>query len=209
MSITTIAKRWSQNPTLWRFLLRAINSFVRITKRASWFVSGRNVQIGEFSYGTPKVHMITDKYRLVIGNFCSIGDNCRIIVDMNHRTDWISTYPFGAFIPGLARNPGHPSGRGDMVIGNDVWFGLDVLILPGVQIGDGAVIAAGSVVTKNVGDYEIVGGNPARHIRNRFTDKQISDLKSIKWWDWPTDKIKAHYQLLQSSNIDEFIEKFR
>jgi UDP-3-O-[3-hydroxymyristoyl] glucosamine N-acyltransferase len=85
----------------------------------------------------------------------------------------------------------------------------NVLIVPGVQIGDGAVIAAGSVVTKNVSDYEIVGGNPARHIRNRFTDKQISDLKSIQWWDWPLDKIKANHQLLQSSNIDEFIEKFR
>ena len=96
-----------------------------------------------------------------------------------------------------------------MVIGNDVWIGEHVLILPGVQIGDGAVIAAGSVVTKNVSDYEIVGGVPARHIRNRFTDERIRELKRIKWWDWPLDKIKENYQLLQSSNIDEFIEKFR
>jgi serine acetyltransferase len=85
----------------------------------------------------------------------------------------------------------------------------NVLIVPGVLIGDGAVIASGSVVTKNVSDYEIVGGNPARHIRNRFTDKQISELKSIQWWDWPPDKIKANHQLLQSSSIDQFIEKFR
>jgi lipopolysaccharide transport system ATP-binding protein len=83
------------------------------------------------------------------------------------------------------------------------------VILPGVQIGDGAVVAAGSVVTKNVGDYEIVGGNPARHIRNRFTDEEIRELKRIRWWDWPIDKIKANYQLLQSSNVGEFIEKFR
>ena len=96
-----------------------------------------------------------------------------------------------------------------MIIGNDVWIGQDILIVPGVQIGDGAVIAAGSVVTKNVNDYNIVGGNPARHIRNRFTDEQIRALKEIKWWDWPIDKVKAHYHLLQSSNIDEFIEKFR
>ena len=79
------------------------------------------------------------------------------------------------------------------------------MIVPGVQIGDGAVIGAGSVVTKNVGDYETVGGNPARHIRNRFTDKQISELKRIKWWDWPLDEIKANNQLLQSSNVDEII----
>jgi acetyltransferase-like isoleucine patch superfamily enzyme len=172
-------------------------------------VTRKNVQIGEFSYGTPKVYMITDKYQLVIGNFCSIAGNCRIIVDMNHQTDWVSTYPFGELIPGLARSPGHPAGKGDMVIGNDVWIDEDVLIVPGVQIGDGAVIAAGSVVTKNVDDYEIVGGNPARHIRNRFTDEQITELKRIKWWDWPIDKIKANYQLLQSSNIDEFIKRFR
>ena len=131
--------------------------------------------------------------------------------------------PFGEHIHGLPRNPRYPSGRGeiitgndvwlagrgDMTMGNDVWIGKRVLILPDVQIGDGAVIGAGSVVTKNVGDYEIVGGVPTRHIRNRFTDEQIRELKRIKWWDWPLDKIKANYQLLQSSNIDEFIEKFR
>ena len=168
----------------------------------------KNIQIGEFSYGDPHVWMFTDRYRLVIGKFCAISANVRIIVDGNHRPDWISTFPFGDLFQWAARNPGHPAGRGDMVIGNDVWIGLDVVILPGVQIGDGAVIAAGSVVTKNVGDYEIVGGNPARHIKNRFTDQQISDLKSIKWWDWPLDKIKANYQLLQSPNIDEFITRF-
>jgi acetyltransferase-like isoleucine patch superfamily enzyme len=188
-----------------RFLVRAILFFGRIAKRASWFVTRKNVQIGEFSYGTPKVYMITDKYQLVIGNFCSIAGNCRIIVDMNHPTDWVST---NLFLELFEPSKDADWGRGDMIIGNDVWIGQDVLILPGVQIGDGAVIGAGSVVTKNVGDYEIVAGNPARHIRNRLTDKQISDLKRIKWWDWPTDKIKANHQLLNSSNVDEFIEKF-
>jgi lipopolysaccharide transport system ATP-binding protein len=152
--------------------------------------------------------MFTDKYRLVIGKFCSIGENVKILVDVNHPTEWISPYPFGEMICGLPRAEG-PYGRGDMTIGNDVWIGIDVVILPGVQIGDGAIVAAGSVVTKNVGDYEIVGGNPARHIRNRFTDEQIRELKRIKWWDWPIGKIKANQRLLQSSNIDEFIGKFR
>jgi lipopolysaccharide transport system ATP-binding protein len=187
-------------------------SFGRIAKRISWFVSGknRNIQIGQFSYGTPRVDMYTDIYRLVIGKFCSISFNVRIIVDVgsNHRPDWISTYPFEEVIRRLPRDLEHHLGKGDMVIGNDVWIGRDALILPGVQIGDGAVIAAGSVVTKNVSDYEIVGGNPARHIGNRFTDEQISELKRIKWWDWPMDKIKANYQLLESSNIDKFIERF-
>jgi acetyltransferase-like isoleucine patch superfamily enzyme len=183
--------------------------FVRIVTRVPWLVFRKPIQIGEFSYRNPKVEMWTGRYRLVIGRFCSIAPNVKIKVDSNHRTDWISTYPFGELIPGLARNPGHPAGKGDMIIGNDVWIGQDVLILPGVQIGDGAVIGAGSVVTKNVGDYEIVAGNPARHIRNRLNDKQISELKRIKWWDWPLDKIKANHQLLHSSNVDEFIEKFR
>lgn len=168
----------------------------------------KNIHIGEFSYGNPLILMWTDKYELFIGKFCSISDNVRIIVDGNHRTDWITTYPFGLMIEGLQNNVGHPAGKGDMRIGNDVWIGLNSIILPGVQIGDGAVIAAGSVVTKNVHDYEIVGGNPATHIRNRFTGKQIAELKRIKWWDWPLDKIKANYQLLQASNIDEFIDKF-
>jgi lipopolysaccharide transport system ATP-binding protein len=152
--------------------------------------------------------MFTDKYRLVIGKFCSIGGNVKILVDVNHPTEWVSPYPFGEMIRGLPRAEG-PYGRGDMTIGNDVWIAEDVLIIPGVQIGDGAIVAAGSVVTKNVGDYEIVGGNPARHIRNRFTDEQIRELKRIKWWDWPIDKIKANQRLLQSSNADEFIQKFR
>jgi acetyltransferase-like isoleucine patch superfamily enzyme len=168
-----------------------------------------NIQIGEFTYGTPQIYMFTRKYKLAIGKFCSIARNVRIVVDGNHRPDWITTYPFAETIDGFAKNPGHPAGKGDMIIGNDVWIGRDALILPGVQIGDGAVIAAGSVVTKDVRDYEVSGGNPARHIKNRFTDQQINELKRIKWWDWPLDKIKANQQLLQSSNIDEFIEKFR
>lgn len=95
-----------------------------------------------------------------------------------------------------------------MSIGNDVWIGSNALIVPGVQIGDGATIAAGSVVTKNVADYEVVGGNPACHIRYRFAYRQIEALKKIKWWDWPIDKIQANCYLLQSARIDEFIERF-
>ncbi|MGZ4882137.1 MAG: CatB-related O-acetyltransferase [Halobacteriota archaeon] len=160
-------------------------------------------------YTVPKVRMLTDKYHLSIGKFCSIAPRVQILVDVNHRTDCVSTYPFGYGVGGVQRNPGHPPGRGDMTIANNVWIGEDVLILPGVQIGDGATIASGSVVTKNVNDYEIVGGNPARHTRNRFTDTQIRELKRIKWWGWPIDKIKAHNRLLQSPDTDEFMEKFR
>jgi len=168
----------------------------------------KNVEVGEFTYGKPEIHMFTSKYRLTIGKFCSIASRVIIIVDGNHRTDWISAFPFPEILGGLETNPGQPAGKRDMKIGNDVWIGHHTLILPGVQIGDGAVIAAGSVITKDVHDYEVVGGNPARHIRNRFTEEQISALKKIRWWDWPLDKIKEHYRLLQSPNVDEFIDRF-
>jgi len=132
----------------------------------------------------------------------------KIIVDGNHRIDWISTYPFGELIKDIPKNQGHPIGKGDIIIGNDVWIGMDVVILPGVQIGDGAVIGASSVVTKIVEDYELVSGNPAHHIKHRFTKAQIKALKRIRWWDWPIEKIKANANFLQSSNIDQFIKIF-
>jgi lipopolysaccharide transport system ATP-binding protein len=168
----------------------------------------KNIIIGEFTYGDPTIRMWTDKYKVKIGKFCSFSYNVTIIVDGNHRIDWISTYPFGKVISNIKENPGHPVGKGDIIIGNDVWIGYNALILPGVKIGDGAVIGANSVVTKNVDDYGIVAGNPARHIKYRFTQKQIESLKKIKWWDWPIEKIKANLDLIESHNIDEFIERF-
>lgn len=167
-----------------------------------------NVIIGEFTYGNPKIHFFTDKYLVKIGKFCSFSNNITIIVDGNHRPDWVSTYPFGKCINDINENPGHPVGRGDITIGNDVWIGMNVLILPGVKIGDGAVVGANSVVTKPVDDYEIVAGNPARHIKYRFSQTQIDSLKKIKWWDWSIEKIKINVDFLESPNINEFIEKF-
>ena len=167
-----------------------------------------NIVIGEFTYGNPQINRWNDKYKVKIGKFCSLSQNITIIVDGNHRLDWVSTYPFGRRINDINQNPQHPVGKGDIIIGNDVWIGFNVLILPGVKIGDGAVVGANSVVTKNVGDYEIVGGNPARHIRYRFSQKQINSLKKIKWWDWRIEKIKINVDSLESPNIDEFIEKF-
>lgn len=165
--------------------------------------------IGEYTYGKPILYQWKDEYNVIIGKYCSISKNVQIIVDGNHRSDWVTTFPFGEIIEGIPKNPGHNKGKGDICIGNDVWIGMDVLILPGVKIGDGAVIGAGSVVTKNVEDYEIVAGNPAKHIRYRFNEKQIALLKKIKWWNWPLEKIKGNINLLQSDEINEFIKKFK
>jgi len=167
-----------------------------------------NISIGEFTYGNPMIHMWTDRYRVKIGKFCSFSKNITIIVDGNHQTDWVSTYPFGRCFDDINQNPEHPSGKGDIIIGNDVWIGFNALILPGVKIGDGAVVGANSVVTKPVADYEIVAGNPARHIKYRFSQNQIDSLKKIKWWNWSIEKIKINIDILESPNIDEFIEKF-
>ena len=166
------------------------------------------VEIGDYTYGVPLITRNTDKYKLKIGKFCAISDNVHILLDANHRTNWVTNYPLSLGILREApSNYEHPAGKGDMVIGNDVWIGLNVIILPGVNIGNGAVIAAGAVVAKDVADYEIVGGVPAKHINFRFTSDQIDKLLKISWWDWDINKIKDNIGLLESENINNFIEK--
>jgi hypothetical protein len=102
---------------------------------------------------------------------------------------------------------GHPSGKGDIIIGNDVWIGAKSTIMSGVKIGHGAIVAAGAVVTKDVQPYSVVGGNPAKHIKFRFDEKQIEKLLEISWWDWEESKIKEEAMLLWSADINYFIEK--
>lgn len=161
-------------------------------------------EIGDFTYGQPKVFRWKDNTNLKIGKFCSIGNNVTILLGGNHRTDWISTYPFNEItddFPNGKGITGHPVSKGDVVIGNDVWIGYGSLILSGVAIGDGAVIAAGSVVTKNIGPYEIWGGNPAKFIKKRFSDQEIGTLLTIKWWDWNKEKINRNARILCEGDI--------
>jgi acetyltransferase-like isoleucine patch superfamily enzyme len=140
-----------------------------------------------------------------IGKFCSIADNLQLIAKGAHMIDWVTTYPFRVMwkmdVPLHALPPHSP-----IVIGNDVWIASNVKIKQGVIIGDGAVIATESFVTKNVPPYAVVGGNPAKIIKYRFSEDQISSLLKIKWWDWEDSKIKAHVHLLTSNNIDSFIK---
>ncbi len=181
--------------------------FYSIIKKSK-FSKMHGVTIGDYTYGLPTIIKFSDKYKVKIGKFCSISTNVKIFVDANHRVDWVTTYPISLKV---FNNPpveyGHPTGKGDVIIGHDVWIGSNVLIMSGVTIGNGVVIGAGSVVTKNVSDYEIVGGNPAKHIRFRFSAQQINDLLKIAWWDWQIDRIRDNANLLESSNIDNFIKK--
>ena len=136
---------------------------------------------------------------LRIGAFCSIASGVTVALGGNHRTDWITTFPFGhVFVAELggAGIVGHPRSRGDVVIGNDVWIGTNATILSGVTIGDGAVIAANATVVKDIGPYEIWGGNPATLIRKRFADEVVRALLALKWWDMPVDKLREAAPML-------------
>lgn len=171
------------------------------------------VEVGEYTINHAEVITVTDKYKLKIGNFCSIAGGVSIILSSAHRADWVSTFPFiqaedTTIMDHIEDNSkrGLLSSKGDVIIGNDVWIGRNAIILSGVKIGDGAIIGAGSIVTKNVNDYEIVVGNPAKHIKYRFNREEIEGLKKIQWWNWPIEKIMENRSLIESSNIKRFIE---
>jgi acetyltransferase-like isoleucine patch superfamily enzyme len=166
------------------------------------------MEFGKYTYGTPKLHWKSSGCKLVVGNFCSIADNCNVYLGGNHRTDWVSTYPFGhinTHIFNKFNGVGHPATKGNVIIGNDVWIGSNVTIMSGVTIGDGAVIANSSHVVKNIEPYSLVGGNPAKLIKYRFTPEQIEKLLQIKWWYWEDEKINRFSHLL-CNNIDDFIK---
>ncbi|WP_310422407.1 DapH/DapD/GlmU-related protein [Chamaesiphon sp. VAR_48_metabat_135_sub] len=165
--------------------------------------------IGEYTYGAPIVKDWHQGSTLKIGNFSSIAENVTVLLGGNHPTDWVSSFPFGmVFEEFKERHYEYPKlSKGSVIIGNDVWIGLNTTILSGVTIGDGAIVAAGSIVTKNVEPYAIVGGNPAKLIKKRFSDEAISKLLLIKWWEWEIDKIKDNLDLIMSDNIDLFIDR--
>ena len=173
-------------------------------------LAGKKYQIGAYTYGLPQVVWDEDA-NLFIGKFCSIAGGVKIYLGGNHRVDWVSTYPFNSFnnlFPDARGISGHPTTKGDVIIGNDVWIGDNSTIFSGVNISDGAVIAAGSVITKNIGPYELWAGNPARLIKKRFDDESIKKLLLIRWWEWEIEKINTIAPLLCSDDIQAFIKKF-
>ncbi|HHT7856266.1 Vat family streptogramin A O-acetyltransferase [Pasteurella multocida] len=170
-----------------------------------------NIIVGDFTYyddaenvenfeKNVKYHFDFLGDKLIIGKFCMIGSDVKFIMNgANHQMNAISTYPFGIFGYEWAKALPEKAVlqiKGDTVIGNDVWIGYNATIMPGVQIGDGAIIGTSAVVTKNVPPYTIVAGNPARVIRKRFSPEKIEQLLALKWWDWEIEKITRNLDFL-------------
>jgi virginiamycin A acetyltransferase len=159
-----------------------------------------------YHYGPEKL----DHYgpeKLVIGKFCALGTGVRFIMNgANHRMDGPSTFPFPIMGGGWAGHfdliTGLP-GRGDTVVGNDVWFGYRAMVMRGVRVGHGAIIASGAVVASNVPDYGIVGGNPATLIRTRYSEPDIIRLLTLAWWDWPAEHLTKHLRTIMSGSIED------
>jgi virginiamycin A acetyltransferase len=143
--------------------------------------------------------------KLIIGKFCALARGTKFIMNgANHKLAGISTYPFQIFGNGwekVAPEPGDLPCKGDTVIGNDVWMGYDVLVMPGVHIGNGAIISSRSVVVQDVPAYTVVGGNPARSIKERFPAEVVETLQAIAWWDWPIEKVSQNLNAIVSGDV--------
>ncbi|MFH1021256.1 MAG: DapH/DapD/GlmU-related protein [Pseudomonadota bacterium] len=164
-------------------------------------------EIGRGTYGSPGILSWNEGAALRIGAFCSIADGVQIFLGGEHRLDWVSTYPFSVLWEKGKQISGHPDTKGDVIIGNDVWIGREAVILSGVTIGDGAVIGARAVITKDVPPYAIVAGNPARLIRKRFSDEVIQQLLALKWWAWPDEEIGRMLPSILSADVEAFLAK--
>ncbi|MCQ2993740.1 Vat family streptogramin A O-acetyltransferase [Pseudomonas syringae] len=144
--------------------------------------------------------------KLIIGKFCALARGTKFIMNgANHKISGISTYPFQIFGNGWEKvtpEPGDLPYKGDTVVGNDVWMGYDVLVMPGVTIGDGAIISSRSVVVGDVPAYSIVGGNPAKVLKHRFPAEVSQRLLTVAWWDWPIEKITRNLQVIVSGDIE-------
>ena len=178
-------------------------------------IKNPNIIVGDFTYyddlANPEnleknvlyhFDFIGDK--LIIGKFCAIASNVKFIMNGgNHSINHFTTYPFAIFGHDWANKISiKGENKGDTIINNDVWIGYNSVIMPGITIGDGAIIGANSVVTKNVLPYNIVGGNPAKIIRKRFDNDVINLLLDLQWWHWSLEKITQNIPILCSNNID-------
>lgn len=182
-------------------------------------ITNPNIIVGNFTYFSDRdfESHVTHHYdfygdKLIIGKFCQIAVGVEFVMNgANHQMNSASTYPFHIFegwggpVPPMSEFPN----KGDTVVGNDVWIGQNVTILPGVHIGDGAIIGLNSVVASNVEPYTIVAGNPARLIRKRFDEELTEMLLEFRWWDKEIEEINALIPLLTSSDLEHVKSELR
>jgi virginiamycin A acetyltransferase len=183
-------------------------------------VKNPNIIVGDYTYyddfenvenfeKNVKYHFDFVGDKLIIGKFCMIASDVKFIMNgTSHLTNALTTYPFAIFGKGWGNameNKSYPQ-KGDINIGNDIWIGYNATIMAGVTIGDGAIIATNSTVIKDVEPYSIVGGNPAKEIRKRFSKDVIDKLLELKWWNWDIEKITKNIQNLTDNDIDKLIE---
>ncbi len=183
-------------------------------------ITNPNIIVGDYTYyddfddvhnfeKNVKYHFDFVGDKLIIGKFCMIASGVTFIMNGgNHLTDSISSYPFSIFGGDWANAMEGKSFpfKGDTLVGNDVWIGHNAVIMPGLKIGDGAIIATNSTVTKNVEPYTIVGGNPAKPIRKRFSAEQIEILLQLQWWNWDIEKITQSVKILTGSDVNALRE---
>lgn len=197
-----------------KLFLRKDESSVRERKKTRdryiQFKGGKptDVKVGDHTYiNGLTVYSWGDFSRVGIGKYCSIADEVTFVVGGEHHKDWISTFPFYDRWQLDFNVPSTIFTKGDIFVGHDVWIGHGATILSGVSIGNGAIVGAKTVVAKDVPDYAIVVGNPARVIRYRFSEDIISTLLKIQWWDWPEERIESEQLLFQDP--EGFVESFR
>lgn len=164
-------------------------------------------EIGRWTYGDLAVHAWSDEAMLRIGVFCSIAPGVQIILSGEHRSDWVTTFPFNRLWESAKHISSLPKTKGDVVIGNDVWIGTEATIMFGVTIGDGAVVGARSLVAKDVEPYVVVAGNPARVVRSRFDDHLVERLLQIKWWDLDDEAIAELLPWLLAADTEAFVRQ--
>ncbi|WP_327145637.1 CatB-related O-acetyltransferase [Nocardia sp. NBC_01327] len=181
-------------------------------------ITSASIEVGDYSYFDDPVAATEFEAnnvlyafgpeKLIIGKFCALATGTRFIMaGANHATAGVSTFPFTIFGGTWAEQTmdiitSIPS-KGDTVVGNDVWFGYNSLIMPGVRIGDGAIIATGSVVTADVPPYTIVGGNPAKPVKQRFDDAEVDLLLRAAWWNWPIELVTEHVRVIMAGTPKE------
>ena len=197
-------------------------NLVHLSNKKSCFlkniITNPNIIVGDYTRYTDNNHIQNFKKnvlyhrdyigdKLMIGKFCQIASDAKFIMNgAHHPMNGFSTYPFNMFVcTDWNKIQNSRKTKGDTTIKNDVWIGYNATIMPGITIGNGAIIAANSTVTKDVPDYTIVGGNPAKPIRKRFDDSTIEKLLKISWWDWPIEKITKYGNIIANGTIDELM----